>query len=250
MLVDLGDAPGEVVHQVVDGVGQGDLDQGVIGKDAGDLPAERFVHAVVVVRVQEPSLLEVAAQVAQLLVREVHVAVSRHVEIRNVPQLGAAQRHGAVTVGDAQRRALAQGREQVGERGRVRVAVAAAVVVEAADGEKGGTRNAEVGTRNRMARDCSAFRVPRFAFMPPGEPERGEAQEYSQELHNSFTNRYAVFREIPVSSASCSATSLRVSPWASSARARSSASGGGSGALAFPVPATMTVTSPRAGASA
>src|SRR2546430_7976577 len=59
MLVDLGEALRELIRYVIDGVCQRDFNEGVVRKDAGDLASERLVHSVVVVRVEEPTLLEV-----------------------------------------------------------------------------------------------------------------------------------------------------------------------------------------------
>src|SRR5439155_17943738 len=256
MLVELGDAPGEVVHQVIDGVAQRDLNQGMIGEDARDLTAEGLVHAVVVVGVQEAPLLEPASQLFHLFVREAHVPVPRHEEVGNVPQLGSREGDDALALGDGQGGTLAQRREEIRQRGRAGVPISPTIIVKAADGERCKTRNAEVGTRNspnQCSCLCSALRVPRSAFREPvggGKPQ--DTQNDRQGSHSSLTSRYAVFLVIPVSTASCSATSRRVIPWAKSARARFSGSGpvARSSRVGLPVPATITVTSPRAGASA
>ena len=132
-------------------MGKGHLDQGMVREDAGDLPAERLIHPVVVVGVEEAALLEVAAQVAKLFVGEMDVAVPRHIDVRHVPQLVAGEGHDALAVGDAQRGALPQRGEQVRKRGGIRVPVAAAVVVEAADGERsvGQSDSRTVGQHHR-----------------------------------------------------------------------------------------------------
>ena len=74
VLVDLGDALRERVHEVVNRVRQRDLNHRMVRKDAYDLPPERRVHAVVVVGMQETALLQIAAEIADLHVREMHVA--------------------------------------------------------------------------------------------------------------------------------------------------------------------------------
>ena len=125
---------------MVNGMGQRHLDERVVGEDARDLAAERLVHPIVVVGVQEPALLEVAAQDLHLVVREMDVAVSPHEQVGNVPQLGRFERHHALAVGHGERSALPNGGEEVGEGGRAGVPVAAAVVVQAADGERSGGR--------------------------------------------------------------------------------------------------------------
>src|SRR5207247_10337027 len=129
------------------------------------------------------------------------------------------------------------GSEQIRQLGRAGGPDAAAVVMEATDGERGDGR-ADGQTGGQKTGDQEKYQSAR----PPDRP--------SAFLHSSFTNRYAVFLVIPVSAARRSATSLRVIPWARRARARSAGSGGRSARTALPVPATTTVTSPRAGASA
>src|SRR5439155_1422939 len=57
------------------------------------LAPERLVHPVVVIPVEKAALLEVAAQDLYLFIREADVAVPCHIEVRDVPQIGAGQRH-------------------------------------------------------------------------------------------------------------------------------------------------------------
>src|SRR5438034_2309939 len=252
MLVDLGDAPGEVVHQVIDGVAQRDLNQGMIGEDARDLTAEGLVHAVVVVGVQEAPLLEPASQLFHLFVREAHVPVPRHEEVGNVPQLGSREGDDALALGDGQGGTLAQRREEIRQRGGAGVPVAPTVVMQPTDRQTGRLRSAECGMRNGRAGIYSAFHTPHSALASVGDGQPECEQDDRRGFHSSLTSRYAVFLVIPVSTASCSATSRRVIPWAKSARARFSGSGeeARSSRAGLPVPATITVTSPRAGASA
>ena len=112
---------------------QRDLNQRVVGEDARDLAAERLVHAVIVVGVQEAPLLEPAPQPLHLLIREVDVPVPRHEDIGNVPQLGAGERHDALALGDGERSALPEGREEVRQGGGTGVPVAASIVMQASD---------------------------------------------------------------------------------------------------------------------
>src|SRR5205807_5028843 len=224
--------------------------QRVVGEDARDLAPERLVHAVVVVGVQEPALLEVAAQDLELLVREADVAVPRHIDERDVPQLRSRERDDALPFGDLQRGALAQRGEEVRQARWIRVPVAAAVVMQTTDGQ---LRIADCGLRIRRGDvRCaqSAIANPRSAIGSAGERQPECGKDDGQGFHSSFTSRYAVFRVIPVSAARRSATSLRVIPCASRARARSSGSGGRSSRAGRPAPATTTVTSPRTGARA
>src|SRR5687768_13391942 len=73
MLVNLGDALGEVVKRVVDGMIQRHLDQLPVGKEPPQLPPDRDIHAVIVVGMEEAPLLEVAAKGGQLDVAEADV---------------------------------------------------------------------------------------------------------------------------------------------------------------------------------
>ena len=137
VLLDLGGPLRQIVNHVVDGVAQGHLHQGMVREDARDLAPERLVHAVIVVGVQEPALLEPATQDAHLVVREAHVAMPRDVEVRDIPQLRTRERHHALPLGDGQRGALANRGEEVGERRGTRVPIAAAIVMQSTDGKRG-----------------------------------------------------------------------------------------------------------------
>ena len=85
VLVDLGDPLGKLIRHVIDRVGQRNFNKRVVRKHAGDLAPERLVHPVIVVGMQEPALLQVATQQLHLFVRESDVAVSRHIEVRDIP---------------------------------------------------------------------------------------------------------------------------------------------------------------------
>src|SRR5439155_1462869 len=237
VLMDLGNPLGEVVNDMVDRMIQRHFNERVIREHAGDLTPERLVHAVIVVGMEESTLLQVAAQGLELLVREVDVAVTGHIEVGDVPQLGARQGDHALARGDGKAGALANRGEQVGQLGWPGVPVAAAVVVQAADGQRGQMWNVECGMRNRANRPRpvhSAFRIPNSAFGSPGERQPDQAQSDRQAIHRSLTSRYAVFLVIPVSAASWLATSRLVIPWASSVRARASGSGGDSSRTGLP----------------
>src|SRR5437660_217169 len=138
VLVNLRDPLRELIRYVIDRVRQRDFNEGVVGKHARDLAPERLVHPIVVVGMEETALLEVAAQDRHLLVGEAHVAVPRHIEVRDVPEAGARQRHDPFPLVHGEAGALADRAEQVHEFRGTRVPVAAAIVVEAADGERGG----------------------------------------------------------------------------------------------------------------
>jgi len=189
------------------------LQLGVIGEHPGDLAAERLVHAVVVVGVQEAPCSSSGAAASPLRPRSAR-SRARHEEVRNVPQLGASERHDALPLGDGERGALAQRREEVRQRGGAGVPVAAAVVMQAAIvSEAADGRLDEAAVRNITRR-------------PPDRP----SADRRRRLHSSFTNRYAVFLVMPVSAATCSATCGASSP-APAARARALGVGGGSALL-------------------
>ena len=90
---------------------------------------------VVVVDVQKAAAQQVLAQPRDLGVAELHVAVPRHVQERIVPQLIVGERDARLGRLDRQRRPLANRGEQVREARRIRVPVAAAVVLQARDGQ-------------------------------------------------------------------------------------------------------------------
>src|ERR687898_3090256 len=60
MGVNLGEPAGKVVYQMVDGVIEWNLNQRFSRKQPGQLPPDRRIHSVVVVSMEEPSLLEKA----------------------------------------------------------------------------------------------------------------------------------------------------------------------------------------------
>src|SRR4029079_11378466 len=85
--VNLGNALGKVVYQVVDRMIEGNFDQRGVGKKPAQLAPNRGVHTVVVVGVKKSPLLQIAAQRAKVLVAPVHVAVTGHIYVWNVPQV-------------------------------------------------------------------------------------------------------------------------------------------------------------------
>src|SRR5207253_11492712 len=103
------------------------------GGGARDLTAEDLIHAVVVVGVQEAPLLEPAPQLFHLFVREARVAMPRHEEVGNVPQLGSRERDDALALGDGEGGTLAQRREEIRQRGGAGVPIPTAVVMQPTD---------------------------------------------------------------------------------------------------------------------
>src|SRR5690606_8667125 len=136
VLVDLRQALRELVERAVDGVIGRQLDQLLVREDAPHLAPEALVQAVVVVRVQEPPGKEVAAEQDDLFVREPDVAVTRDVDVRTRPERRVGELDVRGPLRDRQAGPLPDLPQEVGQRGRVRVPVAAAAVLELCDGEE------------------------------------------------------------------------------------------------------------------
>src|SRR2546428_14171271 len=113
----------------------------------------------------------------------------------DVPQFRSRERHDALALGDRQRGALADRGEEVREGGGAGVPVAAAVVMQATDGEKrdGRLEGWKVGRSRAACSDRAGARHEHNLDLPTVQPSH---------LHSSFTNRYAALRVIPVSAAS------------------------------------------------
>ena len=111
------------------------FDEFAVRKDARDFAAEGLVQAVVVVGVEEAAAEQVAAQGQALLVGEADVAVPGHVEEGVVAQRRIGGTNRDLPVGGGDPGAFAHLGEEVGKRGGIGVPVAAAVVLEARDGD-------------------------------------------------------------------------------------------------------------------
>ena len=98
---------------MINRVRQRDVHQVAIGEDALDLAAERLVHPVVVVGVQEAAVGDPGAQRTHLPIAEPHRAVPRHVDERQVGQRRIGQPHTHLGGLDAQRRAAVDRVDQV-----------------------------------------------------------------------------------------------------------------------------------------
>ena len=97
VLVDFGQAVGEMVFLVVDGVGERQFNEVEFGEHLFHLRDDEVFEAVVVVDMEKPASDEVVAEVLRLLGVEDHVAVAGHVEERVVEYLAAAHiNHGVV----------------------------------------------------------------------------------------------------------------------------------------------------------
>ena len=90
VLMDFGQAVGEMVFLVVDGVGEGQFDKVELGEHLFHLRDDEVFEAVVVVDVEEAASDEVVAEVLRFLGVEDHVAVAGHVEEGVVEYLAAA----------------------------------------------------------------------------------------------------------------------------------------------------------------
>ena len=159
--MDLGNAARKVIHEVIDRVVERHLGERMVGKKPGQLAADRLVHAVVVVGVQEAALPEKAPQHLEIGIAEADVAVPGHVEVGDVPEIVLREHDDLLLRGRAQRGALPDGPEQVRETGRVGVPVAPALIVQPPDRERrsrGRRRRAAGLRRGRRLRLCASGR--------------------------------------------------------------------------------------------
>src|SRR5688572_9262877 len=94
--------------------------------------------------------------------------------------------------------------------------------------EDGRLEGGKVGKLDSVRLPAPSAPRPAQNHIPTFQPSNfPPISTFQPSIHRSFTNRYAELREIPVSAATRSATSLRDIPSASQARARASASAGG-----------------------
>ena len=130
VFVYLGQAVGEVVFLVVDGVAEGELDEVQLGEDAFHLRHDKLAQAVVVVDVQEAAADKIVTEVLRLTVAEDHVAVTRHVEHGVVEQFGAAHVDGGILRVEPHLLVLVAEGDEVGERGGVGIPITATAVLQ------------------------------------------------------------------------------------------------------------------------
>ena len=135
VLVDLRQAVTHLVVDVEQLVIRGQFHELACGEDSLHLPPEGCVHAVVVVGVQEASRFQIGTQASRLPRGKGDVAMPRQVEERVAEQLLVGEPHAGFGVGGKHAGMGTDEGEQVRQRGRVAVPVAAAVVVHARDGE-------------------------------------------------------------------------------------------------------------------
>ena len=146
-------------------------------------------------------MLEIVAQPHDLFIREVHVAVPRHVDERIVPQAIVHQRDARLGARHRQRRARGDRREQIRDARGIRVPVAAAVVLQARDGHAR-VRAAETAGGERC-REQQRGGVPEERSACGHESQGSSARRVERaDQSSSCASRYATFRAIP-----CSATS-------------------------------------------
>src|SRR5687767_1248187 len=106
-----------------------------LGKYARDLAAEAGVEPVVVADMQKPAAREILTEALGFPVAQLDVPVAGNVEERIVPQPIIEQRDARLTPFDGQGRPLRDCLEQIRNARRVGVPVAAAVILQARDGE-------------------------------------------------------------------------------------------------------------------
>ena len=130
------------------------------GKSRRQLAADRGVHAVVVVGVEEPALLQIAAQRGEVAIAPADVAVARHIDVGHVPEVVVAERDDLLLRATRSRCGSgSHGVEQVGKAGGIGVPVAAAVVVQAADRHDRGRDSTGGRGRRPTARGRSSIRA-------------------------------------------------------------------------------------------
>ena len=149
VLVDLGNPLWHLIYDAVNRMIQRNLYQRVVRKNAGNLPAKRLVHAIVIVGMEKSPILQIPPQNKDLLVRKQHVAVPGHVDVRHVPEFGTRDGHHLLAVGDPKRRPAADLFEKIRETRRIGIPVAAAVVVKSADRKRPMRRLTEGGVRDK-----------------------------------------------------------------------------------------------------
>ena len=130
VLVDLGEAVGEVVFLVEDGVAGWQFDKFKFGEYQLHLREDVLFDAVVVVDVEESPAEQVVAEVLPFLAVERHVAVAGHVDEGVVEEFAAAHVDYGIVGGEVHVGVgIAEG-DEVGERGGVGIPVAATAIFE------------------------------------------------------------------------------------------------------------------------
>ena len=82
MLVDFGDAVREIKMTVIESVREWKLDQILLGEDLLDFSPEGFVHAVVVIGVEEATRFEILSESLHFFIGKANVPVSCHEDER------------------------------------------------------------------------------------------------------------------------------------------------------------------------
>src|SRR5690606_16530930 len=96
-----------------------------------------FIQAVVVIDVEKAARQQPAAQRGHFSLGKRDVAVSGDVQERKVPEFGICQCHHLFPCCGGDRRPFPDGGQQVGQRRRVGIPIAAAIVVQPANGGRG-----------------------------------------------------------------------------------------------------------------
>src|SRR5689334_10437376 len=115
---------------------------------------------------EKASLLEIAPQGREVAVAPVHVAVTGHIDVGDVPQVVVAQGDDLFLGGNSKRGASANGGEQIGQAGWIGVPVTSPIVVQPSDGHD--WRRSHRGARRAG--------------------EEGQGQKYSGDHGNSITS--------------------------------------------------------------
>src|SRR5688572_12464934 len=114
---------------MIDRVRERHIHQGTIRKNSRDFLTEALVQAVVVIDVEKAAAIEVLAKANHLGIRKLDDAVAGDVEERMVPESIVLEADASFRRLDLQARSFADCLEQVGDARRVRIPVAAAVIL-------------------------------------------------------------------------------------------------------------------------
>ena len=130
VLVDFGEAVGEVVFLVEDGVAGWQFDKFEFGEYQLHLREDILFDAVVVVDVEESPAEQVVAEVLPFRAVECHVAVAGHVDEGVVEEFAAAHADNGIVGGEVHVGVGVAEGDEVGERGGVGVPVASTAIFE------------------------------------------------------------------------------------------------------------------------
>jgi hypothetical protein len=130
----------------VEAIAEGELHQILIGEHLPDLASKRFIHAVVIIGVEESAVRKIAAKALDLVVGEGDVAVARQEKERIREKLIAREVDELINRIRVDRRVLSHEFEEVDLFGGVVVPIPAAAVFESCDSKL--ALNARLGKKD------------------------------------------------------------------------------------------------------